>query len=181
MGLLSWLFGSKRDPHSNEDERWDLDWDEDDDWRDSYKLDEPISHGSGKYTSRFGNKYERFRPKSGVENRNSYKIEQSFEVAGAFAHSDEINSFCDWLTSAGEDAEVVIVAEKETTNPHDPNAIKLSLKGDGIAPKPIGYFPKEIAKAYANSLPVVELETIYQRREITVRTLVKRSRSKKSV
>ena len=43
----------------------------------------------------------------------------------------------------------------------------------------IGYMPREIAARTRDQLPLVELERIYQRREIEARTLVRRTKTKK--
>jgi hypothetical protein len=177
MGILSWLFGqftkSSQQGGRFEDDDWD---DDDDDDAFSYEYQ---NHGRGKYTSRNGNGYERFRPDNDIENRSKYKIVQTFEVAGAFARKPQIEAICEWLARAPKDVKVTILTERESTNKYDPNAIKLLLTASGLQPTQIGYLPKEIASQYTVQLPVVELETIYQRREITARTLVKRDKASK--
>jgi hypothetical protein len=180
MGILSWLFGSSAKPHPDYEEGIDDDWDDDDD--DYGTVNGPAdiqNHGGGKYTSRGGNNYERFRPANDIDKRGSYKIDQTFEVAGAFAFSNEINAICNWLGSAGDKVHVKVFVEREPTNQYDANAIKLSLQGDGLAQTTFGYLPKDIAAQYTDELPIVELESIYQRREIIARTLIKRAKAKK--
>lgn len=177
MGILSWLFGSSKETSQHGGGFEDDDWDDDDD---DFSVEaEAQSHGGGHYTSRYGNEYERFRPNNDIENRSSYKIEQTFDVAGAFAYKPQIDAICDWLALAPDDVKVTIVIEREPTNQYDPNAIRLLLGANGLPATPIGYIPKEIAIRYAEQLPVVELETIYQRRDITVRTLVRRANTNK--
>ena len=174
MGILSWLFGTSTKASRHGDGFEDDEWDDDDD--DFAVETEAQSHGGGKYTSRYGNDYERFRPANDIENRGKYKVEQTFEVAGAFAFKPQINAICDWLASVPDDVKVTVLTEREPTNQYDPNAIRLLLHASGLSVTPFGYLPKEIAGQYTDQLPVVELETIYQRRDITVRTLVKRGK-----
>lgn len=169
MGILSWLFGKSTRP-SRQHGNWEGDDNED-------VVVPSQNHGRGKYSSQNGNDYERFRPANDIENRGKYKIEQTFEVAGAFAFKTQINAICDWLASAPPQLKVMVLAEREPTNQYDPNAIRLLLQANGLAVTPFGYLPKEIARQYKDQLPVVELETIYQRREVMVRTLVKRDKA----
>lgn len=174
MGILSWLFGPSTKNIQHDEGLEDDGWDDDDD---AFAVEaEAQSHGGGRFTSRFGNDYERFRPANDIESRGKYKIEQTFEVAGAFAFKPQIDVICDWLAASPDDVKVTVLTERDPANQYDPNAIKLLLRASGLTATPIGYLPKEIANRYTDQMPVVELETIYQRREVTVRTLVKRSK-----
>lgn len=182
MGILSWLFGSSAKPRPDHGERFDNDWDDDDDDDDYGIVNVPANiqnHGGGKYTSGGGNKYERFRPANDIDKRGSYKIDQTFEVAGAFARNKEINEICNWLGSAGDNVQVKVIVEREPTNKYDANAVRLSLEGDGLAHTTFGYLPRHIAATCTDELPIVELQSIYQRREIIARTLIKRAKAKK--
>ena len=180
MGIFSWLLSAfGKSDKGLKDELDDVFRDDDEEFGFVTDFDKMQSHGGGKYTSRHGNDYERFRPINAIEKRGSYKIDQRFEVAGAFAQSIGVNAVCDFLADAGEDVEVTVKLEREPDNAFDVNAIRIFVSADGLKPVMIGYLPKEIAAECESELPIVEIETIYQRREISARTLVKRANAKK--
>ena len=176
MCIISWLFGNSKQSNSSDD-----DWDDDDDelGYSPGSISPTVNNGGGKFTTASGNSYERFRPSNDVEKRGTYKIDQSFEVKGTHVRKNEINKVCDWLVKAGEDVKVRATLEREPTNRHDPNAIKFVISADGLPSTSVGYMPKEMALELQGELPLVELESIYQRNKIQARTLIQRSKPTK--
>ncbi|WP_459444375.1 HIRAN domain-containing protein [Alphaproteobacteria bacterium US3C007] len=142
-------------------------------------LSSPKYHGAGKRTSADGHDYEAFRLNNDIKERKSYKIDEYFEVQGSFNFKREVNFVCDWLAKAGENVVVEAILEREPNNPHDRNAIKILISGNTLTPTMVGYLPKEISAKIGDQLPPVEFESIYQRRKIEARTLIKRPKAKK--
>jgi hypothetical protein len=169
MGILSWLFGSSKQSNTSI-----KDSDENNDGYSRRSLFPAVNHGGGKHITANGGSYERFRPTNDVAKRETYKIDQSFEVKGTHVRKNEINKICNWLAKAGENAKVRANLEREPTNQYDPNAIKLIITADGLSDTVVGYMPKEMAAQLQGQLPMVELESIYQRDKIHARTLIKR-------
>ena len=164
--ILSWIFG--RIDNISHDE---LD--------DDFFYSKPKYHGKGKHTSARGYDYEAFKPFNDIKERGKYKIDESFKVKGTFNFKKEVDRVCEWLVKAEKGTPIKVILEREPNNPHDQNAIKILIAADTLRPTMIGYMPREIAARTRDQLPLVELERIYQRREIEARTLVRRTKTKK--
>ena len=175
MGILSWILGKRDNMNDHPDE----DDDDEDIFHSDGFLSSPKYHGKGKHTSAEGHNYEAFRLNNDIEARSIYKIDEYFEVKGTFNFKEEVNRVCEWLNKAEEHAPIQVILEREPNNPHDQNAIKILIAADTLRPTMVGYMPREIAARTKDQLPLVELESIYQRREISARTLVKRTKTKK--
>ena len=124
--------------------------------------------------------YTAYTYKTLISDRNKFKIDKHFDVAGFFAKPSSARELEEWSRKQTENPiSISVRLQREPDNPHDPNAIMLILSGSGMNEICVGYLPKEIAAEYQDSLPIVIIDRLFEGEELSGKILVPRSAPKK--
>jgi hypothetical protein len=125
-------------------------------------------------------KYTAYTYKTVISDRNKFKIDKHFDVAGFFAKPGSAQELEDWSRMQTENPiSINVRLQREPDNPHDPNAIMLMLSGSGMNEMCVGYLPKDIAEEYQDSLPIVIIDRLFEGEELSGKILIPRSAPQK--